>query len=72
METGPPTDGTPWDAREEGAVPTPAKAMTVCTVASLVAVSAYTVALGANGWLWFAWVLLGLCTAGVLAIRSPR
>ncbi|MDJ0342168.1 hypothetical protein QMK19_03080 [Streptomyces sp. H10-C2] len=53
-------------------MPTPAKAMAVCTVASLVAVSAYTVALGANGWLWFAWVVLGLCTAGVLAIRVPR
>ncbi|MCZ4098743.1 MULTISPECIES: hypothetical protein [Streptomyces] len=53
-------------------MPTPAKAMAVCTAASLVAVSAYTVALGANGWLWFAWVLLGLCTAAVFAIRLPR
>lgn len=53
-------------------MPTPAKAMTVCTMACLVAVSAYTVALGANGWLWFAWVMLVLCTAGVLAIRVPR
>ncbi|MCM2417501.1 MULTISPECIES: hypothetical protein [unclassified Streptomyces] len=53
-------------------MPTPAKTMAVCTVASLVAVSAYTVVLGANAWLWFAWVLLGLCTAGVLAIRAPR
>jgi hypothetical protein len=51
---------------------TPGKVMVVCTVACLVAVTAYTVALGANGWLWFAWVVLGLSTAGVLAIRAPR
>lgn len=51
---------------------TSAKAMAVCTVACLVAVTAYTVALGANGWLWFAWVVLGATTAGVLAIRVPR
>ncbi|WP_329321182.1 hypothetical protein [Streptomyces sp. NBC_01262] len=50
----------------------PGKAMALCTMACLVAVTAYTVALGANGWLWFAWVVLGLTTAGVLAIRVPR
>ncbi|MDX6314919.1 MAG: hypothetical protein QOF84_7126 [Streptomyces sp.] len=49
-----------------------AKAMAVCTMACLVAVTAYTVALGANGWLWFAWVVLGVTTAGVLAIKVPR
>ena len=53
-------------------MPTPAKAMAVCTVVCLVAITAYTVALGANGWLWFAWVVLGLATAGVLVIRVPR
>jgi hypothetical protein len=46
--------------------------MAVCAVASLVLITAYTVALGANGWLWFAWVVLGMATAGVLAIRVPR
>jgi hypothetical protein len=50
---------------------TPAKVMAVCTMACLVVVTAYTVALGANGWLWFAWVVLGLTTAGVMAIRVP-
>lgn len=50
----------------------PGKVMALCTMACLVAVTAYTVALGANGWLWFAWVVLGLATAGVLAIRVPR
>ncbi|WP_431968147.1 hypothetical protein [Actinacidiphila sp. bgisy160] len=53
-------------------MPTPAKAMITCTVASLVAVTAYTVALGPNGWLWFAWVVLMLATIGVFAIRTPR
>lgn len=50
----------------------PGKAMAVCTMTCLVAVTAYTVALGADGWLWFAWVVLALTTAGVLAIRVPR
>ena len=53
-------------------MPISAKAMTVCTVACLVVVTAYTVALGANGWLWFSWVVLGLATVGVIAIRVPR
>ncbi|MFF1556719.1 hypothetical protein [Streptomyces sp. NPDC058279] len=45
------------------------KAMALMTVASLVAVAAYSVALGSNGWLWFVWVLLGLLTAGLAATR---
>ena len=32
-----------------------AKAMGLLTVGGLVAVTAYTVALGSNGWLWFGW-----------------
>lgn len=62
--------GPPRPAREEVVVQTSTKAMTCCTVGSLVTVTAYTVALGASGWLWFAWVVLGLCTIGVLAIRQ--
>jgi hypothetical protein len=46
--------------------------MAVCTVACLVAVVGYSVSLGSSGWLWFAWVVLGLCTAGAAAIRVPR
>ncbi|SFE50591.1 hypothetical protein SAMN05216251_103336 [Actinacidiphila alni] len=53
-------------------MPGPVKAMALTTVACLVAVVAYTVALGSNGWLWFGWVVLGLCTAGAAAIRVPR
>jgi hypothetical protein len=44
-----------------------AKVMAVCTCLCLVAVTAYTVTLGSNGWLWFAWVVLGLATAGMCA-----
>jgi hypothetical protein len=47
-----------------------AKAMGVITVSALVAVTAYTVALGSNGWLWFGWVVLGLLTIGVFAARG--
>ncbi|MEV4331390.1 hypothetical protein AB0K02_12750 [Streptomyces sp. NPDC049597] len=46
------------------------KVMGVLTVGSLVAVTAYTAALGSNGWLWFGWVVLGLVTIGVVASRS--
>jgi hypothetical protein len=44
--------------------------MGVLTVGALVAVTAYTVALGSNGWLWFGWVVLGLATLGTLATRD--
>ncbi|MFF2410442.1 MULTISPECIES: hypothetical protein [unclassified Streptomyces] len=46
------------------------KTMGVITVAALVAVTAYTVALGSSGWLWFGWVVLGLITAGMAATRE--
>ncbi|MEU1468999.1 hypothetical protein ABZ434_12365 [Streptomyces sp. NPDC005761] len=46
------------------------KAMGVLTVGTLVAVTAYTVALGSNGWLWFGWVVLGLVTMGMVATRE--
>jgi hypothetical protein len=52
-------------------MPGAAKAMTVCTVVSLVVVTAYTVGLGSSGWLWFSWVVLGLATVGVLSTRRP-
>lgn len=51
-------------------MPASAKAMAVCTVGALVAATAYTVALGASGWVWFAWVVLALATLGVLAVRE--
>jgi hypothetical protein len=53
-------------------MPGAVKAMAVSTVACLVAVVAYTVSLGSSGLLWFGWVVLGLCTAGVAAIRVPH
>ncbi|MGP3982968.1 hypothetical protein [Streptomyces sp. KR80] len=51
-------------------MPGSAKAMAILTVGGLVLVTAYTVALGSSGWLWFGWVVLGLITAGVLATRN--
>ncbi|WP_030675301.1 hypothetical protein [Streptomyces rimosus] len=50
-------------------MPGSAKAMAACTVGGLVATTAYTVALGSSGWLWFAWVVLALVTVGVVAAR---
>jgi len=56
---------------EEGvAMPGSAKAMGVLTVGGLVVVTAYTVALGSSGWLWFGWVVLGLITLGMVVSRS--
>ena len=50
-------------------MPGSAKAMTVATVAALVVVTAYTVTLGGSGWLWFAWVVLGLVTIGMASTQ---
>ncbi|MFC0597756.1 hypothetical protein [Streptomyces palmae] len=47
-----------------------AKAMAICTTVGLVLVTAYTVTLGSNGWLWFGWSVLGLLTVGVVAARA--
>ncbi|WP_329594132.1 hypothetical protein OG195_36575 [Streptomyces sp. NBC_01362] len=46
------------------------KAMGVLTLTTLVVVTAYTVALGSSGWLWFGWVVLGLITLGMAATRE--
>ena len=48
----------------------PTKAMSVITVAALVLTTAYTVALGSSGWLWFGWVVLGLLTIAMVASRN--
>ncbi|MET8166188.1 hypothetical protein ACFU6S_04360 [Streptomyces sp. NPDC057456] len=46
------------------------KTMGVFTVGGLVAVTAYTVALGSNGWLWFGWVVLGLITLAMIMTQT--
>ncbi|MFC8920151.1 MULTISPECIES: hypothetical protein [unclassified Streptomyces] len=46
------------------------KTMSGLTVGALVLTTAYTVALGSNGWLWFGWVVLGLVTIGMAATRD--
>jgi hypothetical protein len=40
--------------------------MAVLTVGGLILVTAYSVALGSSGWLWFGWVVLGLVTIGIM------
>jgi len=50
-------------------MPGSTKTMGVLTVGSLVMVTAYTVALGSSGWLWFGWVVLGLITLAMVASR---
>jgi hypothetical protein len=52
-------------------MPGSTKTMGVFTVGGLVAVTAYTVALGSNGWLWFGWVVLGLITVAMVASGGP-
>lgn len=46
------------------------RAMGALTVGGLVVVTAYTVALGSNGWLWFGWVVLGLLTLAMVVTQS--
>lgn len=50
-------------------MPGATKSMAVCTVVALVLVTAYTVALGGSGWLWCAWIVLVLVTAGLFATQ---
>ncbi|GAA0355967.1 hypothetical protein [Streptomyces blastmyceticus] len=50
-------------------MPGSTKAMAGLTVGTLVVVTAYTVTIGSDGWLWFTWVLLGLLTIGASAAR---
>ncbi|MFD1831031.1 MULTISPECIES: hypothetical protein [Streptomyces] len=47
-----------------------AKTMAATTLAALVVITAYTVALGGSGWLWFAWVVLGLATLGLATAKD--
>ena len=51
-------------------MPGSTKAMGVLTVGALVVVTAYTVALGSSGWLWFGWVVLGLLTFAMVLTRD--
>ncbi|MER7920129.1 MULTISPECIES: hypothetical protein [unclassified Streptomyces] len=46
------------------------RTMGALTAGSLVAVTAYTVALGGDGWLWFGWVVLGLLTLAMAVTQS--
>lgn len=46
------------------------KTMGVLTVGGLVVVTAYSVALGSNGWLWFGWVVLGMITLTMIVTRT--
>ncbi|MGA5639065.1 hypothetical protein ACPCTN_10020 [Streptomyces cinereoruber] len=48
----------------------PTKTMTVLTCAALVLTTAYTVALGSSGWLWFGLLVLIVATIGVAASES--
>jgi hypothetical protein len=50
-------------------MPGSTKAMAVCTVVTLVLVTAYSVALGGNGWLWFGWSVLCAVTAASASRR---
>ncbi|KUL40200.1 hypothetical protein [Streptomyces regalis] len=60
----------PGSSGSSGSTDGSTKAMGVLTVGGLVVVTAYTVALGSNGWLWFGWVVLGLITLGMVVSRS--
>ncbi|MEV5505416.1 hypothetical protein [Streptomyces orinoci] len=52
-------------------MPGSTKAMAWLTIGGLLLVTAYTVAMGSNGWLWFSWVVLMLTTIGALVAQRP-
>ncbi|MVO88377.1 MULTISPECIES: hypothetical protein [Streptomyces] len=51
-------------------MPGSTKTMGAFTIGGLVMVTAYTVVLGSNGWLWFGWVVLGLLTVAMVFARA--
>lgn len=51
-------------------MPGTTKTMGALTVGGLVVVTAYTVALGSSGWLWFGWIVLGLATLTMVVSRN--
>lgn len=46
------------------------KGMAIATMVALVLASLYSVALGGSGLLWFAWVILGLLTLGLVTAEN--
>ncbi|GAB2730477.1 hypothetical protein GCM10027072_26050 [Streptomyces bullii] len=60
----------PSSSGSSGSMNGSTKTMGALTIGGLVVVTAYTVALGSNGWLWFGWVVLGLITLGMVATRG--
>ncbi|MEW2131488.1 hypothetical protein [Streptomyces sp. NPDC005435] len=46
------------------------RVMGALTVGGLVVVTAYTVVLGGNGWLWFGWIVLVLLTVALVLTKS--
>jgi hypothetical protein len=67
---GVPEEGVAMPRSMNGSADSSTKTMGVLTIGGLVAVTAYTVALGSNGWLWFGWVVLGLITLAMVAMRT--
>ncbi|AOT57723.1 hypothetical protein A4G23_00513 [Streptomyces rubrolavendulae] len=55
---------------EEGAMSGSTKTMGMITLGALVLTTAYSVALGSSGWLWFAWIVLGLVTLGMAVAKD--
>lgn len=51
-------------------MPGSTKTMGALTIGGLVVVTAYTVAFGSSGLLWFGWVILGLITLGMVALHN--
>lgn len=71
MEGTRPAEGGPEEGvAMAGTTDSSTKTMGVFTVGGLVAVTAYTVALGSNGWLWFGWVVLGLITLAMIMTQT--
>lgn len=51
-------------------MPGTVKGLAGATLVSLVVATVFSVTLGGTGWLWFAWVVLGLATLGVITAEG--
>lgn len=54
-------------------MPSTTRILITSALAALVLITAYTVALGGNGWLWFGWIILTGTAVGAYATeRTTR
>lgn len=61
---------SPRSRSHHGSTADQARRLAVVTMLCLILVTAYSVALGSNGWLWFGWTMLLAISAALFAFKE--